>query len=87
MGHKSMSECLDEPPVVQIIDPPDGATVTAPTDIIGTLQHANLAYWKLSFRPAGSDDDAWVEIGRSEFEVPDPAPLKRRRGTGRRRSR
>ncbi|MDZ4851880.1 MAG: putative Ig domain-containing protein [Pirellulaceae bacterium] len=38
-------------PVVDVTVPSENATITAPTDIIGTVQDANLVSWKLEVAP------------------------------------
>ncbi len=63
------------PPVVQIISPADGSVITEPVDIIGTIQHENLAYWELSYRPASGGDDDYVLLAESTAEVLEPAVL------------
>ncbi len=43
-------------PTAQITAPAEGAAVTAPTDICGTVSAEGLAYYTLSYAPVGSDD-------------------------------
>src|SRR5205814_2885819 len=42
-------------PIVDLTPPGENATITAPTDIIGTVSDTNLVSYTLSLAPFGSD--------------------------------
>lgn len=46
----------DTPPLAEITGPEGNATITAPTDIVGTASDANLLKYELAYAVAGSDD-------------------------------
>gem|GEM_PF-289106 len=50
-------------PTAKITSPAEGAEITAPTDILGTVSGDGLAYYTLSFAPAGSADFTVVAEG------------------------
>ena len=54
-------------PTAAITSPADDAEVTAPVDVVGTASDANLAYYQLLLRPAGTN--AWQEIARGYSAV------------------
>ncbi|MEN9866449.1 MAG: hypothetical protein RL748_2039, partial [Pseudomonadota bacterium] len=54
-------------PLAQISSPLDDAEITAPVNIVGSASDANLAYYQLLLRPAGSNN--WQEIGRGSSNV------------------
>lgn len=58
---------LPAAPAVALSSPLDGATVTAPSDVIGTIASDLLESWTLRHRPAGEDD--WTEIARGTAPV------------------
>ncbi len=61
----------DEPPVVEIVAPAPGTTITYLTDIIGTVSDAdgNLEFYELQYALAGTDE--FVTVSRSNGEVTD----------------
>ena len=56
-------ENVGAPPEVEISAPADISDVTAPTDVIGTIQSNSLDRWALSYRPSGEPGTAFVEVG------------------------
>ncbi len=70
------------PPEVSLTVPEDLAVVTAPTDVLGTVESALLKEWTLSYRPIGTGD--WVDFASGvvpvvsgKLGVFDPTLLKR----------
>ncbi len=51
------------PPAVEITVPGERGEVTAPTDVIGTVESNSLDQWTLSYRPSGEPDATFVELG------------------------
>jgi RHS repeat-associated protein len=58
-------------PVVNIAAPADDAIVTSPADIIGTVQDANLAHYRVLIAPQGQD--SYTEIASGGSNVIDGA--------------
>ena len=56
-------------PQVQLSSPQQDAEISAPLSINGTVQDANLAYYRVLYRMAGSSDDSWQELGRGTQNV------------------
>ena len=54
-------------PLADLTSPADGATITSPTDVIGSVQDDNLLYYTLSIAPLGSD--FFTEIARGTQNV------------------
>ena len=53
-------------PVVTLTTPADGDMVTAPTDVIGTVQDPNLVSYTLSVAPIGSDSFTTFATGTNQ---------------------
>lgn len=58
---------LPAAPVVALASPLDGASVTAPTDVIGTVTSDLLESWTLRYRPTG--EEGWTEIAQGTAPV------------------
>jgi RHS repeat-associated protein len=58
---------VTNPPTVSFDSPADGAVVTAPTDVIGTVSDSSLLYYTLSIAPVGSS--SFTEIARGTNPV------------------
>jgi RHS repeat-associated protein len=56
-------------PVASITSPTADSEVLAPVPVRGTASDANIAYYQLLLRPAGTADTAWVEIWRGLASV------------------
>jgi hypothetical protein len=68
-------------PTALITTPTADAEVMAAVDVIGTASDANLAYYQLLLRPAGSTDADWKELARGNTNVAN-ATLGRLNPTG-----
>src|SRR5206468_4180443 len=53
-------------PTVDLTTPADNATITAPTDIIGTVQDPNLVSYTLAVAPMGSESFTDFFTGTSQ---------------------
>lgn len=56
-------------PVLEITSPAENGAVTAPTDIIGTVDDDNLTSYRLLFKRADQDDSQFVEFATGNTEV------------------
>jgi RHS repeat-associated protein len=56
-------------PSAVLTSPAADSEVLAPIDVTGTASDANLAYYQLLVRPAGTGSSAWVEIWRGLASV------------------
>jgi RHS repeat-associated protein len=56
---------VTNPPTVSFDTPADGSTITAPTNIIGTVSDSNLLYYTLSIAPVGSSSFTQIARGTS----------------------
>jgi RHS repeat-associated protein len=57
---------VTDAPLVALTTPADGDTVTAPTQVIGTVQDPNLVSYTLSLAPVGSDSFTTFFTGTSQ---------------------
>ncbi len=59
----------DNPPVLELTSPSDDATITAPTEVRGTVTDTDLLFYTLSVAPVGSDQ--FTEFARGTSSVSD----------------
>ncbi len=57
---------VTDAPTVDLTSPDGDATITEPTDVIGTVQDANLVSYTLSLAPVGSDSFTTFFTGTSQ---------------------
>ncbi len=57
---------ITEAPTVDVTVPTENATITAPTDVIGTIQDPNLVSWKLEVAPFDGGDFKQIATGTTE---------------------